>query len=102
MYKCLDCGEVFDTPKQGSDFKTEYFGKTVTHYISVCPNCGSDELDTAERCELCGEWHSGSLDYCAECEDIIHEYIDPVIDEIVKTFGYSRSTVIEAIRELII
>lgn len=41
MYKCTDCGNVFDEPhKMGRYIEAEY----------VCPNCGSEYYEEAERC----------------------------------------------------
>lgn len=100
MYKCLNCGAVFDYPDYEDDFTSEYFGKSVTHHISVCPECRSDELDTAERCQLCGEYHSGESDYCADCVDLIKDYFDSVIAEVSERFGYGKDKITEAIKEI--
>lgn len=100
MYKCLNCGAVFDYPDYEDDFTSEYFGRSVTHHISVCPECRSDELDTAERCQLCGEYHSGESDYCADCVDLIKDYFDSVIAEVSERFGYGKDKITEAIKEI--
>jgi hypothetical protein len=100
MYKCLNCGAVFDYPDYEDDFTSEYFGRPVTHHISVCPECRSDELDTAERCQLCGEYHSGESDYCADCVDLIIDYFDSVIAEVSERFGYGKDKIVEAIKEI--
>lgn len=100
MYKCLNCGAIFDCPDYEDDFSSEYFGRRVTHHISVCPDCRSDELDTAEKCQLCGEYHSGESDYCADCEDLMHDYFDPVIAEIREMFGFDEDRIKEALKEI--
>lgn len=100
MYKCLNCGAVFDYPDYEDDFTSEYFGRSVTHHISRCPECRSDELDTAERCQLCGEYHSGESDYCADCVDLIKDYFDSVIAEVSERFGYGKDKITEAIKEI--
>lgn len=41
MYKCLDCGNVFEEPKKiGYGIEKEY----------VCPICGEEYYEEAERC----------------------------------------------------
>lgn len=49
MFICKHCGEVFEEPK--------IIGNDVDRG-EVCPGCGMDEFDEAERCSECGEWIS--------------------------------------------
>lgn len=69
MMFCMNCGRIFDDPRNVPDFTSEYFGEPVTHYISVCPGCGSDEIQEAVRCRICGEWSTD--DICEYCEEEI-------------------------------
>ena len=56
MYRCLNCGETFDSLNCVLDSDSEYWGRNVHHYTSVCPFCGSD----AEMCH-------GHNHYYARC-----------------------------------
>ena len=43
MYKCCDCGLVFDTPKEYSEDRTPYGGYPepgFTEHFAGCPSCG--------------------------------------------------------------
>ena len=44
MYKCRDCGEYFDEPKQDVDW-VEYWGSNVPMYSYYCPCCESTDFD---------------------------------------------------------
>lgn len=50
VYICNKCGETFSLEE----------GRTK-HYeegdITVCPNCGSDDIEDGERCPVCKEIH---------------------------------------------
>lgn len=100
MYICVNCNEMFDSPNLTEDFTSEYFGSRIHHMISTCPYCGSDELDTAYRCVLCGEYHSGANDYCEDCDTVIHEFFDPVIDEVSEKYGFDKDKVREALKDI--
>ena len=54
MYKCHDCGEVFETPKSVTVSLGQCFGFPADEEQSECPICGSDDFDAAELCESCG------------------------------------------------
>lgn len=63
MYACLDCGGIFEYPKQ---YK-ESHGLDSPPYEtwSGCPLCGGDYVKTA-RCDQCGDWITGAY---AELKD---------------------------------
>lgn len=48
MLKCR-CGTMFDSPDYVEDFSSEYFGRRVTHYMGVCPSCGSDDFEEMDK-----------------------------------------------------
>lgn len=71
MYKCLDCGHIFDDGEQ--DVIREYHREIPGGFyeeFAGCPICGGDFEET-ERCEKCGgaflpdELISGY--YCKDC-----------------------------------
>lgn len=82
MYKCLDCGHVFEEPKQYSEDRTPggacEGGSFIEHYTG-CPLC-SGAYEEAKQCEICGEYfaydeltdtteyiNGGCGDCCEQC-----------------------------------
>ena len=51
VYVCNECGETF-TLEEG---RTKHFEEGD---ITVCPECGSDDIEEGERCKICREIHS--------------------------------------------
>lgn len=62
MYKCNNCEAKFEFPDERQICFEEYYG--VSHlmdgrtYINtyMCPECGDDDMEELEQCNLCGEW----------------------------------------------
>lgn len=83
MYICKDCKSTFqfeDGKKIKKCFETEYgvgslFDGRNYYEDTVCPNCHSEEIVEATRCQKCDEWFDEEdLDYnevdelcCKEC-----------------------------------
>jgi len=71
MYKCSDCGAVFEYPEEA----VETHGLDTPPYerIEVCPGCFSTDFAVAAECECCGEWASDYFEtkdghiYCEDC-----------------------------------
>lgn len=55
MYKCLDCGAVFEEPKFWKEDRGECFGFPSYETMSGCPECEGDYKE-AGRCKRCDEW----------------------------------------------
>lgn len=58
MYKCFDCGAVFDEPKHYSEDRTPggvFEGGSFIEHFTGCPYCGGF-YDTAVQCDGCNEW----------------------------------------------
>lgn len=78
MYKCLDCGHIFDDGEEAvvREYHDEIPGGFYEELAS-CPICGG-EYEKAVRCEICGgaflkdELYSG---YC--CEECLQEALTP-------------------------
>lgn len=71
MYKCYDCGHVFDDDECGTYEERYPYGSTyATQTFSTCPMCGGD-FGEAKECEICGEYFfEDELEagyYCDEC-----------------------------------
>lgn len=83
MYKCLDCGHVFEEPKRVN--ADDYYGVSgmfesrSTTYYDVCPEC-EGSIEEAKQCEICGEYfmddeltdtteyiNGGCGDCCEQC-----------------------------------
>lgn len=77
MYKCCECGCIFEEPKIYSDDCTPggaFEGGSFINYYYMCPNCGGN-YDEALECSCCNELFTkdeGVCDeednfYCNEC-----------------------------------
>ena len=51
MYKCEDCGSIFDEPY-------EYHEYDVGYHADWCPYCHSDDIVEVKECKLCGNLSS--------------------------------------------
>lgn len=78
MYKCQNCQEMFDSPNAVLDSDSEYWGRRVHHYTSVCPNCGSDDFEEMDKCEVCGEWIDPGEELCDNCRGLIKDIADDI------------------------
>ena len=73
MYKCLDCGHIFDEgeQKKWTENVGECFGFPAYETFGCCPLCGGGYAETV-RCEICGaEYLEDELNggVCNECID---------------------------------
>ena len=67
MYKCSNCGEIFEEPNSIK----EDWGET----FSVCPYCNGD-YDEVKQCDHCDEWHTEDELYEGWCEKCLRETIN--------------------------
>lgn len=85
MHKC-ECGAVFQYPAQAVEPHPEVpWGR---EYFSVCPECGSDEIETVYECQRCGEWAEEPV--CAECVNELEKKIVGLLR------GLPRAEVVQA------
>lgn len=85
MLYCNDCESIFDEEElvSGKEHIMEhYYMDTYT-----CPHCGSDNIEDAERCPLCGEYHAphrpgDEADVCPECRKKIDKGIAGIIEQL--------------------
>jgi hypothetical protein len=73
MYKCLDCGEVFEEPAPVRETHGFTDGFAETFYM--CPHCNGDYEET-KRCQECEEWHTEDELYASWCEKCLRETIN--------------------------
>lgn len=65
--KCAHCGAQFDSDEAACRMGyhlAEGWGRQIYEDCTVCPCCGSDDVEKAVCCEVCGKNHPES-----ECED---------------------------------
>ena len=67
MYKCSNCGEIFEEPNTIK----EDWGET----FYVCPYCNGD-YEEVHQCKECGEWHTEDELYDGWCEKCLRETIN--------------------------
>ena len=71
MYKCYDCGEVFENPPSHEESRGEFWGVSCSETVSGCPHCDG-EYEEAFKCEKCGgyffedELHGNVCDSCID------------------------------------
>lgn len=58
MYKCVDCGHLFEDGEEAvwDEPRGEYWGWSCTESVCGCPVCHGD-YEEASECKECGEWH---------------------------------------------
>lgn len=67
MFKCADCGSVFEN----TSFVKERVCEDYYETIDVCPQCHSDQFDEVTECECCHDEvvpESKPLPICDDCE----------------------------------
>ena len=77
MYKCIDCGHLFEDGEQAVWYENqgECHGVISMERFSGCPVCGGD-YDEVHQCKKCGEWHTEGELYDGWCEKCIRETIN--------------------------
>ncbi len=68
MYKCLECGHIFETPHE---YKERHGLEYGFERMTCCPNCGGG-YEEAALCEGCDELFAESeLEYglCPDCRE---------------------------------
>jgi hypothetical protein len=71
MYKCQECGHVFEKPATWEEPRGECFGILCSEELEGCPKCKCG-FDEAEKCQACGEYFLEDEligDVCKECID---------------------------------
>lgn len=63
MYYCNDCNQ-FITPVLADDGVTD-----------VCMYCGSEDIEPASECGICGKPIKSNEDYCEGCLKLAERYI---------------------------
>lgn len=75
MYKCLECGHVFDEEDvaEWEESRGEYWGSPCYEKMSGCPVCHG-EYEEAKICLICGRLCNDSEINYGICDDCIDSY----------------------------
>ena len=83
MYRCRECGNVFETPANYSEDKTPggaFEGGSFVEHYTGCPSCGGN-YEEAKECDGCGEFFCESQLYAYSDEDVCGEFCQFCMDE---------------------
>ena len=77
MYKCIDCGHLFEEGEQSVWYENqgECHGVTAMERFSGCPVCKGD-YEEVHQCKKCGEWKYDDELYDGWCEKCLRETIN--------------------------
>ncbi len=79
MYKCLDCGHLFEEGEQARVRETHGLDTPPYEEYSVCPRCKGDYQEV-EPCKICGGYDVKiGEEYCDECMIDIRRRFDYVV-----------------------
>ena len=72
MYKCVECGNLFEAGEQASwqEDRGEYWGAPCSETNYGCPICQGD-YEEAVKCEICGAYHIEDELIDGVCENCI-------------------------------
>ena len=68
MFKCENCGLIFDEPKEIH----ENHGEGIWEVMYVCPNCGEGGQIESKPCDICGNDAFESC-FCDDCMAVAKE-----------------------------
>lgn len=75
MYRCENCGHLFEEGKQAVTYETHGFYQPPYEEIHSCPVCGGD-FEEVHQCKECGDWHTEGELYEGWCEKCLRESIN--------------------------
>lgn len=81
MFKCLDCGHLFEDGEQAKweEDRGEYWGTRCTETMSGCPICKSDYIEV-KPCKVCGSYeHDTDEEICVECRNSLIKRFQTVL-----------------------
>lgn len=91
MYKCNECGEIFEEP-------WEMYDKATGSRDSGCPHCDADNYDETYICSKCGDYGADELGgICGECRQEIYHVLTNIKYDLVSggMSEYDAVTVIQ-------
>ena len=77
MYRCENCGHLFEEGEQAVWYENqgECHGVTAMERFSGCPLC-HDDYNEVYQCNECGDWHYADELYSGWCEKCLRETIN--------------------------
>ena len=75
MYKCCECGHLFEEGEQAVTYETHGFYQPPYEEIHSCPVCGGD-FEEVHQCKECYDWHAEDELYGGWCEKCLRETIN--------------------------
>lgn len=77
MYKCTECGHLFEEGEQTIWYENqgECHGVTAMERFSGCPVC-KGSYEEVHQCKECGDWHTENELYDGLCEKCLRETIN--------------------------
>lgn len=75
MYKCCNCGNLFEEGEQAVHTETHGFNDGYVENFYTCPVCGGD-YEEVHQCKECGNWHTEDELYDGWCEKCLRETIN--------------------------
>jgi hypothetical protein len=96
MYRCNECGSIFEELGKKTELVGECRGTNAYTTWPCCPICGSEDFEEGNYCD-CGEFVGEGEKYCPDCLELVTE----AINECVKRVGADLNIDESEARELI-
>lgn len=58
MWKCYDCGAIFEEPATYQENVGDYWGAPAYESFDCCPNCKSDDIEDLDEEKEYERWES--------------------------------------------
>jgi hypothetical protein len=78
MFKCEECGCVFEKPKKKTEKVGEHFGFPA-YEESLVSSCCEEGYIEVKECKICGEYSEN--DFCKDCEIKVKKKFDSFMQE---------------------
>lgn len=77
MYKCLECGHIFEDGEQATwqESRGEFWGQPVSETMNGCPKCHGDYEET-KPCVECGSEQLEEDLYGGMCKECLEPYVN--------------------------
>lgn len=93
MFYCTDCKLKFPTPAERLISHTEVDTRRFETQ-SVCPACGSDDIEEMKRC-ACGGYRLSHEDFCQRCAILGEEVRTAAIGTLITALDISYADAVE-------
>ncbi len=83
MYRCLECGNLFEEGEQATwtEDRGEFWGSPCSENMSGCPLCKGD-YEEVKPCKICGSYdHDFGEDYCDACKKDVKKRFSAFIEK---------------------